>query len=171
LLVIARFLLGRNPAGLPVTAGNGGSSVGDIHLVFVCRDLPPGEALRLGIQRGTVVIDDVLGEGDEIPFSFSVTVRPRQGGIDFGGPFVQGRPGERFVYLCWGTRDEAGGWEMERRAKIPLVGITPAQAETAGRTGQPIEAALEMTDARGRPVCASYPPDRIAWRVAKQPGV
>jgi hypothetical protein len=147
----------------------GGISVGDIHLAFVCSDLPPGTALRLGIQRGAVVINDVPAEGNAITFSFAVVVRPRAGGIDFGGPFVQGRPGERFVYLCWGTRDEAGAWEMVKRAKIPLAGITPVLADRAERSGRAIEAVLEMTDHRGGPVCASYPPDRMSWRVPDTP--
>jgi hypothetical protein len=115
-------------------------------------------------------MDDVPAVGHEIAFAFVVAIRPRAGGIDFGGPFVQGRPGERFVYLCWGTCDESGAWTMVRRAKIPLAGITVTLAERAMRSGQAIETALEMTDARGGPVCASYPPDRIAWRIVPQSG-
>ena len=144
---------------------------GGVAIVLRCHDIPANTALRLGVPRGTVVIDDVPADGDEITFSFSVTVRPRAGGIDFVGPFVQGRPGERFVYLCWGTRDDAGAWETVMRAKIPLAGITPVLAEKALRSAHAVKATLEMTNARGGPVCASYPPDRITWQVTEQPGV
>ena len=39
-----------------------------------------------------------------------------EGAIDFGGPFVHGRKGERFLYLSWGAVDP--DFEMFRRAKL-----------------------------------------------------
>jgi hypothetical protein len=140
----------------------------EIDIALRCRDFPPDTPLRLGIQRGkTAVIEDVPAVGPEkIVFSFPVTVRPGAGGVDFGGPFVQGRPGGRFVYLCWGwgTRDDAGEWQGVRRAKIPLSGITAPLVEAATRHGAAIAADLDMTDHRGLPVCASYPAERVEWK-------
>lgn len=106
------------------------------------------------------MVDDVPATaGDEI--TFHVPLRLREGG-DWGGPYVQGARGERFVYLCWGERTEAGAWDGFRRAKIPLSGITAA---TPGAT---VEAHLRLTDARGGPACATLKAPAVEW--AKGPG-
>jgi Family of unknown function (DUF5990) len=37
---------------------------------------------------------------------------------DVTGPYVQGRPGERFIYLSWVTVDDANNATLFRRAKL-----------------------------------------------------
>jgi hypothetical protein len=142
----------------------------EVMLRLRCYGLPGttfGErkALRLGIQRGSIVIEDVPAVGGaEVVFAFPVVVRSRGGAPDFGGPFVQGRPGGRFIYLCWGER-QGGDWDQIRRAKVPLAGLTQRLLDQAQREGRAIEVALEMTDARGAPICASIPEKQVAWRL------
>lgn len=91
-------------------------------------------------------------------------------GVDFRGPFVQGRRGERFLYLTWGEVSPGGGFEMFRRAKLHLSPL--AEPETAGSLGPGarVEASLELTDAGGAPTCAAVRPPLIEWRVTSAEG-
>jgi len=132
---------------------------GERTLLLRCRDLPGTTfdgrtAVRLGVQRGPrEVVDDVPATGNEITFRVPLRVRP---GHDFGGPFVQGRPGERFVYLCWGERGEDGAWDGFRRAKLSLSDV-PAVPDTV------VEARLRLTDAKGGPECGTLRGAAIEW--------
>lgn len=66
------------------------------------------------------------------------------GNDDFHGPAVQGRRGERFVYLTWGSVAD-GRFSMFRRAKLMLADL-PDRAE--------VTVDVELTDERGMPRCA-----------------
>jgi hypothetical protein len=75
---------------------------------------------------------------------------------------VQGRPGQRFIYLSWGTVDEAGAFTMFRRAKLMLDAI-PADVLDAAARGGLLVGCLGLTDARGTPLCARVVPPQIVW--------
>ena len=121
-----------------------------------CRHLPgirfeERSGVRLGVQRGQEVVDDVAAEADqEVVFDLPVPVAlsPRTGTTDFKGPFVHGKLGARFLYLCWGER-QGEGWEGFRRAKVPLGNLSPVLLDQAARAGAVIETTLDMTDRRG----------------------
>jgi hypothetical protein len=74
---------------------------------------------------------------------------------DFRGPAVQGRKGERFVYLTWGEVED-GAFTMFRRAKLMLDDL-PADAER-------VLVDVDLTDEHGQPRCARLRPP--ALRVA-----
>ena len=133
---------------------------------------PPGlawscyQGVHVGVQRRPgEVVGLVRGDADEAVFDLAVDVVRDDQGVDFRGPFVQGRRGERFVYLNWGEVGPAGGFEMFRRAKLHLAPL--AEPETAGSLGPGtrVEASVELTDARGAPTCASVRPPQVSWRV------
>ena len=65
-------------------------------------------------------------------------------------PVLQGRPGQRFVYLTW--VDGAG--VRFRRAKLML---TDEQVAGPGLVGH-----VELTDAKGGPACARVP---VRWEL------
>ncbi len=65
---------------------------------------------------------------------------------DFRGPAVQGRKGDRFVYLTWGTRTDDGTFTMFRRAKLMLDDL-PAGAQN-------VTVEVHLTDDDGMPRCA-----------------
>jgi hypothetical protein len=67
---------------------------------------------------------------------------------DFRGPAVQGKRGERFLYLTWGDLS-GGSFAMFRRAKLMLDDLGPGAASAAKAVGR-----LSLTDAKGAPVCA-----------------
>jgi hypothetical protein len=83
-------------------------------------------------------------------------------GSDFRGPHIQGRPGERFIYLSWGTVDEDGRFTMFRRAKLMLAEV-PADVLAAAAAAGTLDGTLGLTDAKGDPLCARVTPPRIHW--------
>jgi hypothetical protein len=132
----------------------------------------PGEVwsgrtgIHLGVQRGTAeVVNLISGDAGEAVFDLEVEVTRRdEGDLDFKGPFVQGRRGERFVYLSWGEVDATGTFAMFRRLKLhlsPLAEQFPDELATAKR----IQAVLELSDTRGRPLAASVRPPWVTWRL------
>jgi hypothetical protein len=79
---------------------------------------------------------------------------------------VHGRRGERFLYLVW-TRPGAGGVsERFGRAKLHLAPLAqllpPTVSDADDRT---VIGSLALSDAQGRPVCASVRPPAITWQV------
>lgn len=126
-----------------------------------CRNLPGTnfegrDGVRLGIQRGKVIADDMPGDAQGVTFTvpLRVTGDAASGPPNFLGPFAHGAPGARFLYLCWGERigDE---WAGFRRAKVPLKGLSWERLRRHLDTDEPVDIALDMTDAKGGPVCGS----------------
>jgi hypothetical protein len=83
-------------------------------------------------------------------------------GIDVQGSYIQGPPGGRFIYLSWGTVDEAGTFTLFRRAKLWLDAIPPAVLERAADGGL-LTGRLGLTDQKGNPLCAAVRPPLIEW--------
>ena len=124
------------------------------------------DAVHVGIQRRTQVVDLMPGDANLDVFSFTIDATVADGAApDFRGPFVHGRRGERFLYLCWGQVAAGGDFEMFRRAKLHLSVLGADEVANALATGAVLEATLDLTDARGGPLCASVRPPKIAWRV------
>ena len=86
-------------------------------------------------------------------------------GVDIKGPYIQGRPGGRFIYLSWGTVDAAGVFTLFRRAKLLLDAIGADVLDAAVQSGR-LVARLGLTDAEGQPLCAQVRPPLIDWFAA-----
>jgi hypothetical protein len=84
------------------------------------------------------------------------------GAVDLRGPYIQGRPGGRFIYLSWGAVDAAGSFTRFRRAKLMLDAVPPQVLRDAADRGV-LAGRLRLTDAKGEPVCASVRPPAIDW--------
>ena len=78
------------------------------------------------------------------------------GSLDFAGPAVHGKRGERFFYLGW-SGDKNGRREMFRRIKIHLRDVTPAQLARVVTTGGALVARVHAVAKDGGPACASVP--------------
>lgn len=133
----------------------------ELALVFHCRNLPGREfdgktEGRLGIQRDDHVIEDVPADSEEIVFTIPLRVflNAQTEQIDFHGPFVKGKVGERFVYLVWGQRD-GENWITLRRAKFYLRCIGRERLIPVLDRGKTISLRIDMTDAKGKPLTAS----------------
>jgi len=126
-----------------------------------CHNLPgcrfdQRTAVRLGIQKGKDVVDDVPADTPDVIFTVPLRVERSSatGQPNFLGPFAQGAPRERFIYLCWGER-QGDAWDGFRRVKVHLKHLTWEQVEAALQQGQPIGFSFDMTDAKGGPSCGS----------------
>jgi hypothetical protein len=73
---------------------------------------------------------------------------------DFRGAAVQGRRGERFLYLTWGSVT-GGEFEMFRRAKLML-------GEVPGDRNE-VTVDVDLTDEAGMPRCARLRPPAIRY--------
>ena len=129
-------------------------------------DVPDGyQDIHVGVQRRGRP-DEVVGltPGDAPAASWSLAVRakPLKNGMDFLGPFVQGPPNGRFIYLNWLHRNSGGDLTMFRRAKLWLDGISTDVANEAVLRGV-LVGRLGLTDLAGNPRCASVRTPVITW--------
>ena len=114
--------------------------------------------IHVGVQIGKQPSELVRGDAATSSWSLPIEVVAREGGLDFRGPAVQGKRGDRFVYLTWGDVDEDGSFAMFRRAKLMLADLE-ALVE-GGDTGRVI-ARVDLTDACGAPRCARLTPPAL----------
>lgn len=78
------------------------------------------------------------------------------GALDFSGPAVHGKRGERFFYLSW-SGDHVGLRDRFRRIKVHLRDLTAAQVTAALKTGGVVVARVHAVSKDGGPACASVP--------------
>lgn len=112
----------------------------------------PCHNVHVGIQQGRDPIELVPGDTQAAVWQVEIQVLERDSGIDYRGPAVQGRRGERFVYLTWGDVDNDGAFTMFRRAKLMLNDVEPLVS--AEPPSQHVIATVDLTDERGGPRCA-----------------
>ena len=79
-------------------------------------------ALQKGRGSSHDVVQNQASDGVDLVFEFPVTIKNDQ---KMGGPFVQGPPGARFVYINIGQCAGQIESEWSRRLKVPLTGISP----------------------------------------------
>ena len=128
-------------------------------------DFPGYSGVHVAVQRRDRR-DELLGlhPGDAASATWTLecTATPTATGHDLRGPYIQGRPAGRFIYLTWGTVDAPGTFTMFRRAKLMLDAVPPATTTAALRTGT-LLARLPLTDRCGRPLCGAVRPPLIEW--------
>ena len=135
------------------------TSAEPLALRIVVLDPPPDVlwALQLGQDE---IVKPSSSTKSRVSFDFSVEVveGTSKGAFRLRGPAVQGRPGERFVYLRIGTYAGQTGTDVARRAKIGLEGITQEllDAVRAKRAGV-LEVQFAGTDSKGGAACATVP--------------
>lgn len=129
------------------------------------RDFPGYHNIHVGVQR-RAKCDELLGltpgDAPAAPWTLDCQVTGAEAGRDVGGPFIQGPRGGRFIYLSWGTVDEADTFTLFRRAKLWLDGVPAVVLEDAIQTGVLI-GRLGLTDAKGLPTCTAGLPPTIEW--------
>ena len=127
-------------------------------------DGTPLPDVRVGIQVRQEPVGLVPGDAPEARWEVDVTTVVDQDlHLDFRGPAVHGKRGERFLYLTWGNVDADGSFRMFRRAKLMLNRAEVQIVERAVATNQALVATVRLTDERGWPRCARVDPPAIAW--------
>jgi hypothetical protein len=105
------------------------------------------------------------GDAPNATWILDCTVTPTTGSFDVIGPYVQGPPSGRFIYLSWGTVDGAGGFNLFRRAKLWLDAVPPEVLREAIDRGV-LVGRVGLTDRKGNPLCAAVRPPTIDWSAA-----
>ena len=110
--------------------------------------------VHVGLQERRDPVGLVPADAPSARWALDVAVVGPAGDRDFRGPAVQGKRGERFVYLTWGT-GSGSDFEMFRRAKLMLAEAPDADV---------VRAVVHLTDERGMPRCARLRPPALEWR-------
>jgi hypothetical protein len=132
-------------------------------------DSPGGyHGIHVAVQRRNRR-DELLGltpaDAAAAIWTLDCTASPGPDGTDFTGPYIQGPPGGRFIYLSWGTVGDGQPFTLFRRAKLWLTAVPAEVAADAARQGLLI-GRLGLTDAKGNPLCAAVRPPAITWSAA-----
>ncbi|MET0149344.1 MAG: DUF5990 family protein [Acidimicrobiales bacterium] len=131
-----------------------------------CGDGEDHDNVHVGLQVRSDPVDLVPGDADSASWTLEVRVKVADdGALDFAGPAVHGRRGERFLYLTWGDVGSDGGFAMFRRAKLMLDRVDPALVRSAEDDGQPLIGEVSLTDDRGGPRCARVDQPALSWSV------
>jgi hypothetical protein len=124
------------------------------------------ENIHVGVRFRNDPVELVPGDAPSARWELDLTTRDTpEGDVDFGGPYVFGKRGERFVYLRWGTVDGKGAFELFRAAKLHLNTVDQKMVREAIKPGRRLVGALGLTDGKGNPLCASVRPPVITWSV------
>jgi hypothetical protein len=132
----------------------------EVPMRLVLVDPPSG--VDFGIQRGSgadyeTILVQRRTRGD-LSFDFSLTVADdRKDGLPrFKGPFAQGPPASRFIYIDVGTYAGQKDTPWSRRMKVPLQGITWTHIRAAmSKAAHKLTARIPGTGTDGGPSCAT----------------
>jgi hypothetical protein len=134
----------------------------DVSLRIIVENPP----VRFKVQRGKDgLLDATSANAKQLVFEFSVRARDdgSGGAPNFLGAFAQGPVGGRFVYVNSGTMGGDMDRDWQRRAKVPLAGITWAMI----KNGSILEARIEGTARDGGPACGTVPLLGGGWKIAQ----
>lgn len=120
--------------------------------------------VHVGVQVGREPAQLVRADASEARWDLDIDAVEREGQLDFRGPAVQGKRGERFVYLTWGEVSPHSEFEMFRRAKLMLNRIDEGVMGEALDGGR-LLARVDLTGDDGGPRCARVDPPAIDWSV------
>ena len=141
-------IVGTNLPGRDCPPGHNFPGYSDVHVAVQSKKRPPE---LLDLQPGDV---------NEATWTVDCEVN----GSDIRGPYIQGRPGDRFIYLNWCSVDDHGRMDMFRRAKLMLADVPGDVLAKAAKSGR-LVGSLGLTDAKGQPLCATVRPPMIDWSV------
>ena len=126
----------------------------------------PPDGVDFGLQKGrgqayeTVQLQQARAQ--DIRFECPLTVqgdRQKQEQPGFSGPFVQGAPPEKFIYIAIGSYAGQAASIWGGRLKVPLRGITWATIEEVIRSSELVlETQVPGSGKDGSPVYATVKP-------------
>ena len=126
---------------------------------------PPLDNVHVAMQLGREPHGLVAGDAESGTWTADVRVIVTEdGALDFRGPAVQGKRGDRFLYLTWGNVG-LHGFDGFRRAKLMLHRVDPALVREADAEGRSLVARVDLTDGKGGPRCARVDPPALEWSV------
>lgn len=134
--------------------------------IVVCKP-PPGVAFAIQLGKdGLITPTRVTPEALLFDVSVRVASAPIGSAPRLLGPVVQGPAGARFLYVSSGVRAGQEGSVWDRRAKVPLTGLTWELLRSHQATpGSRLEARIAGTGRDGGPSCATVPLLGEGWQV------
>lgn len=134
----------------------------------------PPAGVDFGLQEGHgndyKTVQTQRSKTGDLTFSFTARAKQNAGGEPvFLGPFTQGPPNGRFVYLDIGTYAGQKETQWSRRLKIPLSGIDWKMVEQASSSARVLEAHVHGTGRDGGPTCGTIKPFN-GWKLAARAG-
>ncbi|MCY7422491.1 MAG: DUF5990 family protein [Chitinophagaceae bacterium] len=130
-------------------------------------DAPPTGVL-FGVQQGKGSIYQItqkqLSNGGMLVFDCTITAIATEESIDFKGEVVQGKRGERFIYISIGSMAGQLNATWSRRLKIPLTGISMEMMEANQKNKKvALQTTVAGTAKDGGPNCAT-PKPFMGWQ-------
>jgi uncharacterized protein DUF5990 len=125
----------------------------------------PYEDVQVGVGRYTAPVGLTPGDVREVKWRVEVRVVWRDGLPDFHGPQVDGKRGDRHIYLNWFSREPGGEHRLFRRGKVMLEGLDPKLVEQAEKSGSPLECTVSLTNEKGHPTTARFRAADLRWRL------
>src|SRR3989442_3926593 len=129
-------------------------------------DRPDGyHNIHVGVQRRNnrgELLGLVPGDASSATWTLECNAVRSSSGHDLTGPYIQGPPGGRFIYLSWGTVDAAQKFQLFRRAKLWLDAVPPGVLDRA-LVARTLVGRLGLTDGKGMPLCAAVRPPLLEW--------
>lgn len=120
--------------------------------------------VHVGIQIRRDAAQLIRADVSEAVWETDVHVVRKDGVLDVRGPAVQGKVGDRFIYLTWGNVLPNDEFEVFRRAKLMLDRVERDLMESAMKAGR-LDAMVDLTNDRGGPRCARLDPPAVVWSV------
>ncbi|HKF16930.1 MAG TPA: DUF5990 family protein [Candidatus Dormibacteraeota bacterium] len=125
----------------------------------------PYEDVQVGVGRFSDPIGVVPGDTQGVEWRVPVRVVWRDGELDFRGPQVDGKRGDRHIYLNWFNREPDGQLRLFRRGKVMLEGLDPRLVKQAEGTGSAVTCTVNLTNEKGLPSTARFWAADLDWRV------
>ncbi|MEO5763007.1 MAG: DUF5990 family protein [Vicinamibacteria bacterium] len=134
---------------------------------IVVVDPPTGVVFALQRGKGNQgrPVMALKADGRDLAFDFEISVVVTRGAAQYSGDFVQGKPGERFVYINSGTLAGHHESHWTRRAKIGLESLSASLIRDAVASQGVIEARFLGTGRDGGPSCATVPLIEGGWTI------
>lgn len=133
----------------------------------------PPSGVDFGLQKGSgskyETIQIQRSSDKNLLFEFPITVVLNKNGLpNFLGVFVQGPPGQRFIYIDIGKYAGQKETAWSRRLKIPLTGINLNTIKELATNGNKIlEATVPGTGRDNGPNCATVKPF-AGWHISNR---
>ena len=148
-----------------------GRTTGEISLPLRVIVVRPPAGVQFCLQgRPGELVGQTISTGKDLAFDLVIRAVPSGaiGAPRLLGPFTQGPPAGRFLYVCSGTCAGQADSCWTRRAKIPLSGITSKLIGQLRKTPSArLEARIKGTAGDGGPACATVGLLDDGWRLVR----
>lgn len=125
----------------------------------------PYEDVNVGLGRYTDPVGLVPGDTEHPVWRIEVRVT-RRDGLDYSGPQVDGRRGNRHIYINWLNRELGGELRLFRRGKIMLDGLDADLVDRAESTDAALICTIKLTNDRGHPTTDFFRAHELGWHLA-----